>query len=88
MFTSIPNLESSSGHVLSSVFHMGDGWELCLSEREPKSPPLGCLFIYFLFLFLFVNLTQIGVPWKEGTQLRNCPQKIGLRSDLWGRFPD
>lgn len=38
-------------------------------------------------LFL-INLTQAGVIWKERPQSRNYLQQSGLKTSLWGHFPN
>lgn len=64
MFTSIPDLESKSGYILSSMIHMGDGNTMLIWKRTQT-----IVFWVGSFFLLFVTLIYIGVPWKERTSV-------------------
>lgn len=44
------------------------------------------MWVCWLALFVFVNMTQAKVIWKEGTSTEKLFQKIELWASLWGIF--
>lgn len=56
MFTSIPDLESNSGYILSSMFHMGDGNTMLIWKRTQT--------IVFLGWFFFSSFCHLDIYWS------------------------